>query len=215
MSLASALEDLCRVCVDRLPVSGAVVHLMSQERAVGVAAASDPRAASVGDLPFVTGVAPCLDAFRLGRPVLVGDLETSAPRWPGYAESVLELGVAAVFSLPVQSGAVGLGVLDLYSDQAGSLATDQEGRGLGLARAAGHVLLFGDHDGVVDAVGAMGEVLDHRAEIYQAQGSLIVALDVTPAEAMLLLRAHAFTIGVPLLDLSRQVVHGSSRPEEW
>ncbi len=212
MSLASALEDVCRVCVARLPVTGAVVHLMAREQEVGVVAASDTRAASIGELPFVAGLGPCLDAFRLRRPVLVSDLEASAARWPGYAESAIEQGVAAVYSLPLQSGAVALGVLDLYADRAGPLAPDDVGQGLGLARAATQVLLSGDSG---DADRAIDAVMDHRAEIYQAQGALVVALGVSLAEAMVLLRAHAFSMGLPLLDLSRQVVGGSSQPDEW
>jgi hypothetical protein len=212
MSLASALDDLCRACVALLPVSGAAVHLMAQAQVVGVVAASDARAASIGELPFVAGLGPCLDAYRLRRPVLVADLEASAARWPGFAESAIEQGVAAVYSLPLQSGAVGLGVLDLYADRAGPLAPDDVGHALGLARDATDLLISGD-GGVADR--AIDAVIDHRAEIYQAQGALVVALGVTLAEAMVLLRAHAFSQGLPLLDLSRQVVGGSSQPEEW
>jgi len=215
MSLASALEDLCHICVARLPVTGSVVHPMAQDQVVGVAAASDSRSASIGDLPFLIGVGPCLDAFRLRRPVLAGDLEVTGSRWPGYADSVLEQGVAAVFSLPLQSGAVGLGVLELYSDEPGSLESEQLVEALDLARAATHLLLAGEGAGVVDAVDALNDVVDHRAEIYQAQGALVVALGVSLAEATVLLRAHAFALGLPLLDLSRQVVGGSSRPEDW
>ena len=212
MSLASALDQVCRRAVAGLPVSGSVALLMARQDAGGVAAASDPRAHSIGDLPFVAGVAPCRDAYRLRRPVLVGDLAHAAGRWPGYAESALEHGVRAVFSMPLQVGAVGLGVIDLYADTVGMLRQDDLATAFALADEATQVLLAGADD-LSDA--GLDEVLDHRAEIYQAQGALVVTLGVGLAEAMVILRSHAFASGMPLIDLAKQVLDGTSEPESW
>ncbi|SEB75296.1 ANTAR domain-containing protein [Nocardioides exalbidus] len=214
MSLASALNDVCRRAVDRLPVAGAVTHLMTPADAVGVGpvAASDARARSIGDLPFVAGVGPCHDAFQLRRPVLVGDLAAAAGRWPGYAEAALDKGVRAVFSMPLQVGAVGLGVIDLHADTVGMLRPDDLATAFALADEATHVLLTGTDD-LTDA--GLDEVVDHRAEIYQAQGALVVALGVSLADAMVIMRSHAFAAGLPLVALAKQVLDGTSKPEDW
>lgn len=212
MSVASALEEACRDVVGRLPVSWSVVHLMAGRGSAGVAAASGAHARALAELPFTTGVGPCLDAYRLRRPVLVGDLALVAGRWPAYADAALEHGVKAVFSLPLQVGAVGLGVLDLYADEVGVLADKDMTEALSSADRITDVLLTGGRDVHHDRV---TEGVDHRAEIYQAQGALVVDLGVGLAEAMALMRAHAFASGVPLLELARQIVAGASLPEDW
>lgn len=211
MSLASVLDPVCRRAVDELPVSSSVAHLMTRQESSGVVGASDARAHALGELSFLTGVGPCCDAFRLRRPVLVGDLTQAAGRWPGYAESALEQGVRAIFSMPLQVGAVGLGVLDLYADTVGMLTSDDLATAFALADEATQVLL----DSAGDPTEAGAEIVDHRAEIYQAQGALAVALGVGLAEAMVILRSHAFAASLPLLDLARQVLDGTSNPESW
>lgn len=213
MALADALGQLCRLAVQRLPVRGAAVHLMTEQHVAGVAAASDKMAAEVAELPFLTGVGPCLDAFRLGRPVLVPDLSTLDTRWPGYASTMRGRGVAAVFSLPLQDGAVRLGVLELYADEAGPLDDEHFPLAVAMARVATELLLTGD--GIEEVLEVLDVLVDDRSEIYQAQGAVTVALEVSLAEAMVRLRAHAFSLDVPLLELARLVLSGSSPPETW
>ena len=83
-------------------------------------------------------------AFRTRRPVLVPLLDAAHDRWPGFASLALVRGVHAVFSFPLQQGAVSLGVLDLYADRAGPLDADGLAMGAGFARAATDLLLDGD-----------------------------------------------------------------------
>jgi hypothetical protein len=218
VALASALERLCVQCVERLPVDQAVIHLMI-DGDVGVAAASDASAAACGELPFLTGVGPCFDAIRLRRPVIVPDLAVAGDRWPGYVAAMQELGVRAVHSCPLQLGAVGLGVLDLYAGTPGSLPQDDLAAALSLARRATEILLHGEGGGadgaVAERVDALGDLLDHRSEIFQAQGAVMVALEVPLGEAMLRLRAHAFATGLPLVELARMVLADLTSPESW
>ena len=44
---------------------------------------------------------------------------------------------------------------------------------------------------------------------------VMVALEVTLAEALLRMRAHAFAIDVPLLVLAQEVLARRSNPREW
>lgn len=211
MALSAALHELCLTSVEVLPFDGAVIHLMATESVIGVAAASGPEAAAVGDLPFVTGVGPCLDAHRMRRPVLIPDLGAVAARWPGYADAMLAHGMSAVSSLPLGTGALGLGVLDLYAATPGSLDQRELASAMSMGRLATDLLLTGG----VGPGELVGEVVDHRAEIYQAQGALVVALGVPLAEAMVRMRAHAFVLDVPLLELARMVLGFETVPEEW
>jgi hypothetical protein len=213
--VGAALQRVCRGAVDGLPVSGAIVHLVDGGGSLAVAAASDPRAREVGELPFTMGVAPCLEAFAARRPVLVPDLAEDG-RWPGFAAAARERAVAAIFALPLQAGATGLGVLDLYADQPGGLDEDDLGASLALARlTAGIVIVGADGTAPADLVDDLAVVVDRRPEIYQAQGMVMVALGVELAEALLVMRAHAFSLDVPLIELARDVISGTSVPEDW
>ena len=62
--------------------------------------------------------------FTIGSPVLQADLaRTAATLWPAFSSRALEAGIAAVFAFPLQIGAVRMGVLDLYRDDAGGWLT--------------------------------------------------------------------------------------------
>lgn len=225
--VAADLQRLCRAAVMGLPVAGAVVHIVPGRDTAGVAAASGPRWRVLGELVDSLGEAPCLDAARTLRPVLVADLAAARHRWPAYALALGGHGVAAVFSLPMQVGAVRFGVLDLYVGVPGALRPDDLALALALARVGTAILLTGvraegsgldPDDPQTDRVMELLTDLDgtlNRAQVHQAQGMVMVLLDVGLTEALLLLRARAFTSGRPLAGLARDVVSGVVDPRSW
>ena len=222
--VAADLQRVCRAAVTGLPVDGAVIHVVPGPEAAGVAAASDARWRQVGETAFTLGEAPCLDAARTLRPVLVADLARDLRRWPAYAGALAGHRVAAVFSLPLQVGAFTFGVLDLYAATPGGLAPPDLALALALARVAvASVMAGAESDG--QSVGASPDLVSElasgldaalgRAEVYQAQGMVMVLLDVSLGEAMVLIRARAFTLDRPLADLARDVVSGVVDPRRW
>lgn len=213
--VAAELQRVCRAAADALPVDGAVVHLMSGDEDVGVAASSTTRWRPIADLVFTTGEGPCLDAARWHRPVLVPDVQVAALRWPGYAGAVQEHEVSAVFAFPMQAGAVGVGVLDLYAAAPGTLGGDDLALALAFARIATEMLLDGQVRNRRPKTVADLEVPLNRAEIHQAQGMVMVALGITLAEALIRMRARAFADDIPLADLARAVISGAVKPQSW
>jgi hypothetical protein len=212
--VADLLRQLCRTLTTDLVVMGVAVNLMSAAGSDGVLAASSDRSRDVDELQFTTGEGPCHDAFASRRPVLTPDLRSvSHGRWPGYASAALESGVGAVFAFPLQVGAVVLGVLDVYAERPGSLSEKQVAAALTSAQLATQILLDGD---LVTADGRpdrdLSTALDLRAEIYQAQGMVMVDLGVGPVEALARMRAHAFGRGRPLIDLARDIITGFVLP---
>jgi hypothetical protein len=212
----AVLQQLCRGLTGHLVVLGAAVHLMSAEGSSGVAAASDDHCKGIDELQFTTGEGPCHEAFAARRPVLTPDLTTGAGRrWPGYSSAALEAGVGAVFAFPLYVGGVALGVLDVYGERPGSLSRDQLAMALTFAQIATEILLDGklaDEDGALDP--GLATALDYRAEIHQAQGMATVSWGVSLEEAMVRMRADAFTRGRPLIDLARDIIEGRDQPEE-
>ena len=213
--VADLLQQLCQTLTSDLAVMGAAMNLMSAAGTTnGVVAASDDHSRDVDELQFATGEGPCHEAFAARRPVLTPDLRTVVDdHWPGYSSAALDAGVGAVFAFPLQVGAVVLGVMDVHTDRPGSLSQEQVAAALTCAQLATEILidghLFGT-DGQLDR--DLSTVLDHRAEIYQAQGMAVVDLGVDPAEALARMRAHAFGNGQPLIGLARAIISGFVLP---
>ncbi len=207
---AVQLHQLCRTVKSDLAVAGAAVNLMSTTGSEAVVAASDERSREVDELQFTTGEGPCHDAFAARRPVLTPDLRAVTDgRWPAYSSAARESGVVAVFAFPLQVGAVVLGVLDVYADLPGSLTDQQVASVLVSAQAATEIILDGhlvSPDGRIDH--GLSTALEHRAEIYQAQGMVMVDLGVDPAEALARMRAHVFGNNISLLDLAHDIISG-------
>ncbi len=221
------LQQLCRAGVAGLPVDGAVVHLFPGRVTAGVAAASAPSWRRVGELVDTLGEAPCVDAARMLRPIMVPDLELARHRWPAYAEALAPHDVAAIFSLPLQVGAVSFGVLDLYATTPVELGPSDLALAMAIAQVATSVLLTGlrgsnapgdpyhplaEH--VADLVADLDTSLD-RAVVHQAQGMVMVLLHVSLDEALLRMRARAFALDRTLAELAHGIVSGVVDPRRW
>jgi len=200
---------ICRACVDGLDVDGAAISLLTAGAARQTLAATDATAELLEDLQFTFNEGACMEAARTGNPVLVGDLRHSGEveRWPMFAAAVLERSaVRAVFALPLQWGAVNLGVLDLYRLQPGALDDAQLRDAIAAADAAALMMLGLRTDPDQGGVDWLDHAVAHRAEIHQAAGMVSVQLDVTVAEALARMRAHAFVHDRLLIDVARDVV---------
>ena len=217
-TMARSLERLCHSAKLQLELAGSAMNLMSAGGADGVVASTDAWSRELAELEFTVGEGPAIEAFTTRRPVLVPDLKASSQdRWPGYTSAALDAHLAAVFAFPLHIGAVGFGVLELYADEPGSLDPDQTARASTYAQIGTETLLDGDST-TVDGhlVPSLASALDYRAEIAQAQGMVMVDLDVSLSEALVRLRAHAFTHDEPLISLARRVIGGFvlPRPED-
>ncbi len=207
-------EQLCHRCADALPITGVGLALMNDSGHQGVIAATDGVAREMEDLQFALGEGPCVDASLHRRPVLQPDLVQHAGRvWPRYGPAVLEAGVAAIFSFPLQVGAIRLGILDLYRESPGQLSDGELSDALVYADAATVVLLDlqaqmqpgqGLHP-------QLGDPVHQRAELHQATGVIAVQAAVGLAEALLLLRARAYADSRPILEIARDVISGTLR----
>ena len=204
-------QRLVEDCAWSLPVSGVGLGLMTDAGPGGTVAATDGPARLLAELQFTMGEGPCLDSARTGRPVLHPDLATTGPRrWPGFSAGALEAGICAIFSFPLCVGRIRVGVLDLYRDRSGMLTGDELGEALSFADAATTVLLHLQSQLPKAALGAIA-VIDDRAEVHQATGVLSVQAGVSLADALLLLRAHAFAADRPIRSLARDVLDGVAR----
>jgi hypothetical protein len=182
-------------------------------------AASDGPSARLDELHFTLGEGPAVDAVNRGHPVLVGDLADpgTAWRWPAFSGAALEAGVRAVFALPLQIGAVCLGVLVGYRFEPGRLSADDLAQALRLADGAADALLdlavpassLAQPDGNGDGAADNQRTYSFGAEVHQASGMLMVQLGVSIEIALARLRAYAFAQGRPVSEIAREVVAGT------
>ncbi|GAA0895658.1 GAF domain-containing protein [Pseudonocardia zijingensis] len=199
---------ICRACIAGLDVDGASISVLTATDARETLSATDPTADMLEELQFTLNEGPCVEAARTGHPVLVPDVQdtTATARWPVFAEAVGErTAVRALFALPLQWGAINLGVLDLYRRRPGNLADEQRRDAISAADLAALMLLAqrtdpGGEDGWLDSTTVS------RAEVHQATGMVLVQLGVSAPEALARLRAYAFAHGRLLIDVARDVV---------
>ncbi len=211
---AQHLERLCSAAVASLGVLGAAVRLLPPDGAAGVTVAARDTPAALGDIEFDVGEGPGATSYALNRPVLVPDLVgPEGDDWPGFRLSAVEHGVAAVFAFPLHLGAVSFGTLELFSSRPGSLTAEQMSLAQTFTEVAVVVLLDGHLTGPDGGLAPGFEpAFEHRADIAQAQGMVMVDLGVSLVEAITRLRAHSFAIGLTMSDLAGKVIAGYQLP---
>jgi hypothetical protein len=210
---APSLTSICRSATRLLLMNGASVVLMDDGTVPSVAGAYGV-SATVQDLEFTLGEGPASDAYTEGRPVLVDDLRSFSSRWPQFTRAVAETEVRSVFALPLQLGAIKLGVLVLYRSRPGVLEGEKLSAALMVADLVTDQLLA-LQAGVVSESLAWGlEVDDYRAVVHQATGMISAQLDCAVSEALVRLRGQAFATDRPIDQVAVDVVTGELRFDE-
>lgn len=212
--MVASLDRLCRAACEDLDLSGAAATLMPSVGAHTVAAAFPTAAHALEVAQFGVGEGPSRDAFTGRRPVLVSDLaQDGLPRWPGWAPAALAAGVLSSYSFPLQVGAATFGVLGLYPGRSPGLDAAGLETALVFAEVATEMLLDGSLSGDGRQLErGLGATLDTHAQVYQAQGMVMVELGVSLAEALARMRAHAWATGQDLTTLAGEIVAGREMP---
>ncbi len=195
-----------------LKVDGICAGLGTGPSGVVLAWGREAVSVTLEDLQFTLGQGPGLDAAA-GAPVLVPDLAAAAARWPVFAPAAAELGVRAVFALPLRIGAISVGTLLAHRATAGPLVDGALADAFALADAVTLLLLHRQSTGT----GRAGPAADgpqpgwappatYRAEVHQATGMISVQLGVSLAQALVRLRAHAYADGRLIAEVAADVV---------
>ncbi|WP_158891545.1 GAF and ANTAR domain-containing protein [Amycolatopsis anabasis] len=202
----SLLRGVCELSLAEVSVSGAAVTVrvgVGEADHQGLVCSSGRLCGLLDELGMTVGEGPGREAFESGGPVLVPDLAVGGGRWPGFTPSALAAGVAAVFSFPLQVGAVRLGVLDLHRTTAGPLSRRELGDALVLAEIATQAVLDDlDETSPMD----IGWLSDIHVVVHQASGIIARQLGLSMEDSLLRIRAHAFAHQESLNEVGRQIV---------
>jgi hypothetical protein len=198
---------LCHAAALRLGVDGASVKAMSGPGLREPVCASDEVSARLEELRFTTGEGPGADDLRAGSPMLIAELSAVAARWPGFGSAALAAGAGAMFSFPLQAGAIQVGILTLYRARPGPMSAEELADALVFADIALRLLVDAS-SGVIEVpeYRPLDGMAESRAEVHQATGMISVQLGVSLEEAFVRLRAHAIASNAALGDVAAEVV---------
>lgn len=208
-----SLASVCRSATGPLRMSGASVVLMGEHALPSVVGAYGVSVA-VQDLEFTLGEGPAGDAYTEGKPVLVDDLAVFSSRWPQLTRALADTDIRSMYALPLQVGAIKLGVLVLYCDRPGVLEGERLSAALLVADVITNKVLDLQSGAVSESLAWGLQVDDYRAVVHQATGMLSVQLDCEIGEALVRLRGHAFATQRPIDQVAADVVTGELRFDE-
>jgi hypothetical protein len=196
-------SSLCSPFLSVFPVTGVAVSVLATPAGQKTMCASDDLASRIDELQFDLGEGPCWDAMSSRAPVVAERFDSAAlRRWPLLAPAIPLGRVSVIYAFPLVVGALEIGAVDMYC------ATPQTFDAADLADAseltnltAWQVLrrLLADED-------AEAETPYSRREVHQATGMVLAQLDISAEDAVLLIRAHAFSSGRPMREVSNDIV---------
>ena len=201
---------LCLACVDVLGVLGAGLVLMSGGQSMGIGV-SDPVTEAVEQMEYTLGEGPCVSAYRTKVPVFDADLaDDGNTPWPEFRRGALAAGVQAAFGFPLLIQRVCIGALNVYHDRPGALSDEQVADALVVAQFASRAVLEWQADAPSGTIAWQLEQAPNRGvEVYQATGRISVQVGVSLDDALVLLRAYAFSHNRPIADVASEVARGS------
>src|SRR4051794_10482691 len=202
------LHRLSRRSIELLDADAAGVMLADENDRLRAIAASneDTHLLEVFALQHQEGV--CLDVYRSGKPEQVSTAGTT-DRWPHFSQRMLQNGYGWVCGIPLRHGDEIIGALNLSREKDEPLGEPDVRLGQALADVATVALLQQRETTKARRQATqLQAALDSRVVIEQAKGVLAERLDLTPEEAVEVLRTHARNSNRKLHDLANDIVHG-------
>ncbi|TFV90069.1 GAF domain-containing protein [Blastococcus sp. CT_GayMR16] len=166
-------------------------------------------------LQFTVGAGPCMTAQETRQPVFAVE-EDLRRRWPVFTELLVgATPFRAVVALPLQPALAGAGAIDLYfRDSADVLDLDVfEALAVGelVTSLLSEAAVWSEWSPAQGPEWLQGPAPQRRAAVWEAMGKLSVDLEVSAAEALTLLRAHAYGAGLTVDDVAGELLAGHLR----
>ena len=128
--------------------------------------------------------------------------------------AALQAGVRAVFGFPLRVGTVRLGALNLYRDRSGPLTADQHADALVMADVMARWVLDVQAGAPSDVMAqALESGADFHFMVHNAAGIVSVQEEISVTEALIRLRAFAFSHDQLINDVARDIIDRTLRLE--
>ncbi|MBG6107938.1 GAF and ANTAR domain-containing protein [Frigoribacterium sp. CG_9.8] len=186
------LHTLVEVCADILATNAGGLMLADDSGQLQLVASTTESAGLVEILALNAGTGPCIDCFKTGKSISIGDLASTDPRWPVFREAALEQGFRSVHATPLRLRGTVLGTINLFSSAVGELNLAD----VAIVQALADVATIGiiqQHS--IRHSKALAEqlqiALQSRVLIEQAKGAVAQSAETTPESAFTFLRKYA------------------------
>lgn len=209
---------LARALARMLPVDGAGISLSGPEGRRIPLGASCEAAATAERLQFTVGAGPCMTAQESREPVFALH-EDLRRRWPPFADLLEErTPYCAVMAFPLREAISGLGAIDLYfaRDDAVSEVDVFEAMAVGdlVTSALSETAVWSTWSPARGPDWLHSPAAERRAQVWEAVGSVALALEVDAPVALALLRAAAYASNRTVDDVAAGLVEGRLAPED-
>jgi GAF domain-containing protein len=201
------LHWLVEECTDILDTQAGGLMLVDSAGSLQLVASTSEEAELVEVFQLAAGDGPCLECFRTGSPVTVGDIQAEGARWPAFKVEALRLGFRSVHATPLRLRGQTIGTMNLFSHHVGALNPQD----IAVAQALADVATIGIlQERSIRSANLLSEQLQHaldsRILIEQAKGVIAASTDLNMSEAFAALRAYARSRNRTLRDVAEDVI---------
>jgi GAF domain-containing protein len=202
------LDRLAGYSVELLAAEAVGILLADAQATLRVVASTNEQTEWMELLQLQADEGPCVECFRAGAPVSVGDLADAGDRWPRFVAALQARGAyGSVHALPLRLRGEAIGTLNLFHGAPGPLPAAD----LALGQALADIATIGI---LQERAIRRGEVLaeqlqaalNSRVIIEQAKGVLAQSGNLTMHAAFDRLRHYARGHNLRLTDVARQIV---------
>ena len=209
---APALQKVVDAAKKLLGATGAGLVLVDGDGNLRWASVSDQPTQNVEDSQERLAQGPCQDAFEQQRPIYVADVRDD-PAWRELARVMVEEGMVAALSVPVELNGGAIGTLDIYFDTPWKWDASEVHAVRAYAAVVASLL---QHAVVAHVKGRLADqlqtALEHRSVLEQAKGVLMERKSLDQSEAFELLRRTARSQRRKIVEVAREVIDGIELP---
>ncbi|SEN05208.1 ANTAR domain-containing protein [Cryobacterium luteum] len=199
--------SMCAPFVRALPVHAATVCTLGTPFGSETICASNTLAAIFDELQFDLGEGPSWDALTTRRPVLIDDFQSvQHAAWPALQKAARSIDVRTVYVFPLTMGSLDIGAVSLFSRGPKELTPGQIVDAEALAQiAAGQVLRRSLASRTLKTNLEDNEGYSRRV-VHHATGMVLAQLNLSAADALLMIHGHAFSHGRTVREVAADVV---------
>lgn len=201
------LHWLVEQCTEILDTQAGGLLLADPAGELQLVASTSEDASLVELIQLARGDGPCLDCYRTGSAVTVGDITAEAARWPEFSRHALDHGFRSVHATPLRLRGQVIGTMNLFSEHTGALVAED----IAVAQALADVATIGIlQERSIRSAHLLAEQLQHaldsRILIEQAKGVVAATLGTTMTNAFAIMRTYARDRNLPLREVADDVV---------
>lgn len=206
--LVDLLHTLVDTCTSLLNVAaGGLILADARSGELHVMASSSEDADLLEVVQLGAADGPCLECFRTGKALTIGDLEQTDGRWPAFTAAALDRGFRSMHATPMRLRDRVIGTMNLFGREVGELNT----RDIALGQALTDVATIGIlQERLLRESKVVGDQLQHALEsrivIEQAKGVLAQSAALSMDDSFRSMRSYARSQGLPLQAVAAQVV---------